>query len=131
MPSLPNKPSKLKLKCDLTPSEKSYMIWLASSLIVVLAVLIGLGIYGAGIYQRAISLFNSTNEKIVQKTGLEMSADLNSVAVEQVEKVIDRKIDAPQIPDRARNIFFYNSYIQLNQSAPPETAVTPSPDSGQ
>ena len=101
------------------------MIWLSSSLIVVLAVLIGLSIYGASVYQRAITLFNSTNEKIVQKTGLEISADLNSVAVEEVEKVIDKKIETPPIPDKARNIFFYNSYIQLNQPAPPITVNEP------
>lgn len=99
------------------------MIWFFSSLSVVTAVIIALCVYGVIIYRQAFDLFNSTNEKIIQKTGLEATADINSAIVEQVEKIVNKKIDTVPVPERARNIFFYNSFIPLEQLVPPETAA--------
>ncbi|MCX6781793.1 MAG: hypothetical protein NTW66_01590 [Candidatus Magasanikbacteria bacterium] len=119
--------NNLPKKYNLTPNEKNYMIWLFSTLSFMIAVIAVLCVYGIIIYHRALNLFNSTNEQIVQKTGLEMTSEINSAAVELVEKIISKKIETPQLPEKARNIFFYNSYINiLPPAAIPEiiTATT-------
>ncbi len=124
MPNRQNK--KTILKRPLSASEKNYIIWLISSLSVIIIITICLCIYGISVYRRAVSLFNSTNEKIIQKTGLEVTADINSSAVTRVEEIIDKKNNTSPIPEKARNIFFYNSYIYLDQKPVSEIIMTTS-----
>jgi hypothetical protein len=110
---MPNQTDKTKRKKinPMLSGEKIYLRWFFSALIIVIA-LTGVLIYRAAtIYIKAIDLVNSSNQKMVAKSGIEIEAELNKKNLDLAEMIIEKKLNPPGLPTRVRNIFVYDIYI--------------------
>jgi len=70
-------------------------------------------------YTKAINLVNNSNQKMVAKTGIEIEAELNKNNIDLAEKIIEKKLNPPNMPSRVRNIFVYDLYAVTGANQAP------------
>lgn len=95
----------------------NYSIWLLSSLIIIIAAFSAALLMTLKIYRDSLDIFYLSNEKLVQKTGLEVATDISTAAFEQAKKIIIKQDRFGDTPDRIRNIYYYDSYINAGGAA--------------
>ena len=60
----------------------------------------------------------------MEEVGIEATTELNKIGLNAAEAVIGKKMNPAPLPSKTRNIFNYDSYIQINADGRP--AVTAS-----
>lgn len=76
---------------------------------------------------RAIDMVNSSNQKMVAKSGIEIDAELNIENLDLAQRIIDKKMNPPDLPARVRNIFVFDSYIATDGSRTTTGTVAAAP----
>lgn len=108
MPSLlPNKNNIPSAKTGLS----HYTTWYLSSLAVVV-IIAGIIVYIAGtMYLSSEKLVNSSNKKIIETAGIEITVELKKKDMDIAKQIVARKLTPFEIPPRPRNIFLFDSYV--------------------
>lgn len=89
----------------------SYPAWYLSSLGVVV-ILAGALAYLAGtMYFSSEKLVTSSNQKIVETAGIEITVELNKKDLDIAKQIVARKSMPFEMPPRLRDIFQFDSYI--------------------
>lgn len=117
-PISPNK--TIKSSSVFFHTRRNYLIWYWSSFAAVTVLVIGLIIQGASIYNKSIDLINEANQKIIEKSGIEIITELNKQDFEQAKQVVLKKKSPLELPPRVRNIFLFNAYVDLSDAKPVE-----------
>lgn len=117
--NLPNKKNKNSSSVHVA-TRRSYLTWYWSALALISVIAIGLIFQASLVYRRSIMLTNKSNSKMIEKTGIEMIAELNKKILDQARQVAEKKNSPLELPPRARNIFVYDGYVELSEPMPIE-----------
>lgn len=102
-------PKKLKISC-LSGFCKNYLIWVFSLVGTIIFTILGVAIFIAMMSYKTIALYKLSNEKIIESAGATAVINVNILELEDVRIVLDLKNKELKMPDRFRNVFFYNAY---------------------
>ena len=72
---------------------------------------------GLIISKKAIAVIYESNQQIVEKTGIEVTDELNKNELNNVRQIIKAKEADRTLPNRARNIFQYDAYSYFGQES--------------
>ena len=121
MPERDNKKARKKF------SLSSHDIWLLSSLFSIVAIFAALLFMALRVYGSALDLFYTANEKLVQKTGLEVATDISTTTFNEAKDIISKKDKLPGAPEITRNVFYYEAYFNGSPEAPAQPTTNPLP----
>jgi hypothetical protein len=88
-----------------------YPAWYLSSLGVVVIIAGALTYIAGTIYLTSEKMVNSSNKKIVETAGIEITVELKKKDLDVAKQIVARKSIPLEIPSRLRNIFQFNSYV--------------------
>jgi hypothetical protein len=122
---MPNPPLKKNSSAFAGKKLNSYLAWYLSSLGVVV-ILAGALTYLAGtMYLSSEKLVTSSNKKIVETAGIEITVELKKKDLDIAKQIVARKSTPFELPLRLRDIFQFDSYagetpnIKSASSTPP------------
>jgi uncharacterized membrane protein YhiD involved in acid resistance len=113
---MPNNSDELEMR-RIYSKNISNQIWYASALIVIAIVIAILMWMGINIFKKAITAINTSNQRIVEKTGVEVTSDLNQSELISARQIMVAKELPKELPNNIRNIFNFESYTNLTTEA--------------
>jgi len=91
-------------------NHNNYFYWFFTAFMIILCLAIILVWFGNNIINKTMEAINKSNQKIVEKTGIEVSAELNQDDFLRANQIINTK-NSHLIPaSNIRNVFLFNSY---------------------
>lgn len=91
-------------------SHSNYYYWFITALTATTCVAFALVWFGNSIFNKTMDAINKSNQKIIEKTGIEVSAELNKDGFLLASQIIKAK-NSRLIPEaNIRNVFLFNSY---------------------
>lgn len=91
-------------------SDNHYYRWSITAYLLIISIAIVLTWFGNSIFNKTMNALNKSNQKIIEKTGIEVSAELNQKDFLLTSKIIDTKNSLIMPTTNIRNIFLFNSY---------------------
>lgn len=99
-------------------TNKNYTIWYWSGILFMLLTCALLILHGVYIYFNIFTLLNQSNQQIINKAGLEIFTEININNLEQAKHTLKKKTNPLTLPNKIRNIFIYDHYIEIETTTP-------------
>lgn len=108
---MPSQEPKLNSKISAKKAFSPYLTWYLSSLSAVVILACALSYLAGTMYLYSEKLVNSSNKKIIETAGIEITVELKKKDMDIAKQIISRKLVPFELPPRQRNIFLFNSYV--------------------
>lgn len=95
---------------NTSTSHNNYYYWFITSFIIIICFTAILIWFGNNIFNKTMDAINKSNQKIVEKTGIEVSAELNQDDFLRTSQIINAKNSRLIPATNIRNVFLFNSY---------------------